>query len=66
MQKIIKKIFSAPAIRLNVLVIIETVLLLMVTLGALFYFSRQALVIESKKDAEQRLEEPCSTSTICC
>ena len=56
MQKIIKKIFSAPAIRLNVLVIIETVLLLMVTLGALFYFSRQALVIESKKDAEQRLE----------
>jgi methyl-accepting chemotaxis protein/sigma-B regulation protein RsbU (phosphoserine phosphatase) len=56
MQKILKTIFSAPSIRLNTLVVIEIVMLLLVSLGGLFYFSRQALVEESKMDAEQCLE----------
>jgi methyl-accepting chemotaxis protein/sigma-B regulation protein RsbU (phosphoserine phosphatase) len=56
MQKIIKKIFSAPSIRFNLLVVIEIVTLLMASLGGLFYFTRQALVEESKVDAELRLE----------
>ena len=56
MQKKIKKIFSAPSIRLKSLVILEIVILLMVSLGGLFYFTRMSLVEESKKDAEQRLE----------
>ena len=56
MQKIIKKIFSAPSIRLNLLVVIEIVTLLMASLGGLFYFTRQALVEESKVDAELHLE----------
>lgn len=56
MQKILKKVFSAPSIKLNVLVVLEIVLLLLVSLGGLFYFTRRALVEETKKDAEQRLE----------
>jgi methyl-accepting chemotaxis protein/sigma-B regulation protein RsbU (phosphoserine phosphatase) len=56
MQKIVKKIFSAPSIRLNTLVILEIVMLLVVSLGALFFFTRKALVEEAKMDAEQRLE----------
>lgn len=56
MQKIVKKIFSAPSIRLNTLVLLEIVMLLMVSLGGLFYFTRKALVEESKMDAEHRLE----------
>lgn len=56
MQKIVKKIFSAPAIRLKTLVVIEVVTLLLVSLGGLFYYTRKALVEESKMDAEQRLE----------
>ena len=56
MQKIIRKIFSAPSIKLNSLVVIEIVMLLVVSLGALFFFTRKALVEESKMDAEQRLE----------
>lgn len=56
MQKILRKIFSAPSIRLNTLVVVEIVMLLMVSLGGLFYFSRKALVEESKMDAEQSLE----------
>lgn len=56
MQKIIRKIFSAPSIKLNSLVVIEIVMLLVVSLGALFLYTRKALVEESKMDAEQRLE----------
>lgn len=56
MQKMTKKIFSAPSIRLNTLVVIEVVMLLIVSLGGLFYFTRKALVEESKMDAEQHLE----------
>ena len=56
MQKIVKKIFSAPSIKLNTLVVIEVVMLLLVSLGGLFYFTRKTLVEEAKKDAEQRLE----------
>ena len=56
MQKIIKKIFPAPSIKLNSLVVLEIVTLLIVSLGGLFYFTRKSLVEESKMDAEQRLE----------
>lgn len=56
MQKIVKKIFAAPSIRLDTLVVLEIVMLLIVSLGGLFYFTRKALVEESKMDAEQRLE----------
>ena len=56
MQKKIGKIFSVPSLRLNTLVVLEVVMLLLVSLGGLFYYTRQALVVESKKDAEQRLE----------
>lgn len=56
MQKIIKKFFSAPSIRLNVFIIVEVLILLVVSLGGLFYFTRKALIEESKMDAEQRLE----------
>ena len=51
-----KKIFSAPSIRLNSLVALEIVSLLIVSLGGLFYFTRKVLVEETKMDAEQRLE----------
>lgn len=56
MQKIVRKIFSAPSIRLNTMVVLEIVMLLVVSLGVLFFFTRKALVEESKIDAEQRLE----------
>lgn len=56
MQKIIKKFFSAPSIKLNTLVMFEIVLLLTISLGGLLYFTRVTLVEEAKKDAEQRLE----------
>lgn len=56
MQKIARKLFSAPSIRLNTLVVLEIVMLLVVSLGVLFFFTRKALVEESKMDAEQRLE----------
>ena len=56
MQKIIGKIFSAPSIKLNTLVVLEIVMLLVVSLGMLFFYTRKALVDEAKMDAEQRLE----------
>ena len=56
MQKILKNFFSVPSIRLNSFVLIEIVALLIVSLGGLFYFTREALVEEAKMDAEQRLE----------
>lgn len=56
MQKKVSKLFSAPSIRLKTLVVLEVVILLTVSLGGLFYFTRKALVEEAKNDAEQRLE----------
>ena len=56
MQKIIKKFFSAPSIKLNSLVVIEIVTLLLASLGGLFYYTRKTLVEEVKMDAELRLE----------
>lgn len=56
MQKIIKKLFSTPSIKLNWLVALEIVALLIMSLGGLFYFTRKALVEEAKMDAELRLE----------
>ena len=56
MQKIVKKIFSTPSIKLNWLVAFEIVALLIASLGGLFYFTRKALVEEVKMDAELRLE----------
>ena len=56
MQKIVKKLFSMPSIRLNTLVVLEIVMLLVVSLGVLFFFTRKALVEEAKMDAEQQLE----------
>ena len=47
---------SPPHIRLNSLVIFEIILLLVVSLGTMFYFVRRILVEESKQNAEQRLE----------
>ena len=45
-----------PSIRLNTLVVVEIVLLLVVSLGAMLFFTRKALVEEAKLDAEQRLD----------
>ena len=56
MQKMIRKLFSAPSLRLNTLIVLEIMTLLVVSLGALFFFTRKSLVEESKLDAEQRLE----------
>lgn len=56
MKKLFKDIIPAPRIKLNTLVLTEIVLLLVLSLGGLFYYTRQALVEEAKKDAEQRLE----------
>jgi len=56
MQKVIRKIFSAPSIRLKTLIVVEIVMLLVVSLGAMLFFTRKALVEEAKMDAEQRLE----------
>ena len=56
MQKIIKKLFSTPSIKLNWLVALEIVALLIVSLGGLLYYTRKSLVEEKKMDAEQRLE----------
>ena len=56
MQKTIRKIFTTPTIRLKTLVIFEILILLLVSLGALFYFTRKSLVMEAKKDAQHRLE----------
>lgn len=51
-----KHFFTTPSIKLKSLVMIEVVLLLLVSLGTLFFFTRKALVMETKKDANQRLE----------
>lgn len=51
-----KKIFTAPSLRLNTLVLLGIVMLLIVSLGGLFFFTRKSLVEETKMDAEQHLE----------
>lgn len=56
MKRLIKRFFFPSSLRINLIVIIGTVLLLVVSLGVLFYFSRQALHREAKLDAEQTLE----------
>ena len=55
MKKLTKRVFSAPSIKLNTLVLCEIVSLLVVSLGILLFFSRETLVKEAKLDAEQRL-----------
>lgn len=55
MKKFTKWVFSPPSIRLKTVVVIEIVLLLLVSLGTLFFYSRQMLVQEAKMDAEQKL-----------
>ena len=55
MKKFHKWVFSPPSIRLNTLVVLEIVLLLLVSLGTLFFYSRQTLVKEAKMDAEYKL-----------
>lgn len=56
MQAKLNRIFSAPTIRLKTLVFIQILILLIFSLGGLFFFTRKALVDEAKKDAEQHLE----------
>ena len=56
MQKMVRKIFSVPSIKLNTLILVEIVMLLVVSLGAMLFFTRKALVEKAKMDAEQRLE----------
>ena len=56
MQANLNRIFSAPTIRLKTLVFVEVLVLLIISLGGLFFFTRKALVEEAKKDAEQHLE----------
>lgn len=45
-----------PSIRLNVMVICETVVLLSLALGVLLYFSHRALRQEAIHDAEETLD----------
>lgn len=51
-----KIFFSPPSLRLNTIVIYEVVVLLLVSLTVLWYFSRDMLKKESMQDAEQTLE----------
>ena len=56
MLRLSKSSIPHTSLRLNLLVISELVLLLLLSLAVLFYFSRQALKEEAKRDAEQTLE----------
>lgn len=57
MRTRIKQLFIAPpSIKINVLVICEILALLIVSLGLLFFFSRNTLIEEAKLDAENRLD----------
>lgn len=56
MQKKVRKFIPATSISLNTLVVLEIMMLLVVSLGVMFFFTRKALVEEKKMDAEQRLE----------
>ena len=52
MKRLIKRFFFPSSLRINLIVIVGTVLLLVVSLGVLFYFSRQALHREAKLEAK--------------
>ncbi len=56
MFELIKKIFSPPALRINLKMLGEVVLLLSVSLAVMFYFARKALKEEVIRDAQQTLE----------
>lgn len=56
MQKLFRKYYSPPALRLNIMIICEVVLLLALSLGVMLYFSRKALKEEVVQNAEQTLE----------
>jgi HAMP domain-containing protein len=52
----IKKIFSPPSLKLNVMVVIEVVTLLVASLAVLFYYSYKTLKDEAMKDAVETLD----------
>lgn len=56
MPKLFKKHILNTSLRLNIMVVCETVLLLLATLVVMFYFARHALHKEAIQDAEQTLE----------
>lgn len=56
MLKLSKITIPHTSLRLNLLVVCEMVLLLLLSLGVMLYFSRQALENEARNDAEQALE----------
>ena len=60
MLKLSKITIPYTSLRLHLMVVIEMVLLLLLSLGVMLYFSRQALEDEARDDAEHALE----TSTI--
>lgn len=56
MQKLLKITLPRTSIRLNLMVVCEVVLLLLLSLTVMLYFSRQGLKEEVFKDAEETLE----------
>lgn len=56
MLKLSKIAIPRTSLRLNLMVVCETLLLLFLSLAVLLYFSRQALKDEAKHDAEETLE----------
>lgn len=54
MIKLLKKTIPYTSLRLNLLVVGEMVLLLLLSLAVMLYFSRQALVDGAKRDVQQR------------
>ena len=55
-MKISRIVIPQTSLRLNLMVVCETVLLLLLSLSVLLYFSRQALKDEAFRDAEESLE----------
>ena len=56
MPKLTKINIPYTSVRLNLTIVIETVLLLLLSLAVILYFSRQALLGEARRDAEQTLD----------
>lgn len=56
MKKLLKSVFSPPSLRVDLIVICGVVLLLIVSLYVMFYFSRKAVQREASLYAEQTLE----------
>lgn len=56
MKKLLKSVFSPPSLRVDLIVICGVVLLLIVSLSVMFYFSRKAVQREASLYAEQTLE----------